>query len=126
MLIAGMPFVSVVSVIVGVTNLFPTFGPIVGAVLGSLVLVLVSPRAVIFFLIFTIILQTIDGYVIKPKLFGGALNVSSVLILAAIIVGGKVCGMIGVLLSIPVAAILVYVYNELIIPRLEKRKEEKA
>ena len=108
MLIAKMPFVALVSVIVGVTNLAPTFGPIVGGVIGSALLLLVKPTAVIPFIIFTLILQTIDGYVIKPKMYGGALSVPSVWVLVAIIVLGRMFGVAGILLAIPVAAIITY------------------
>jgi len=125
MLVSGMPNAIFVSVIVGVTNLAPTFGPIVGAVLGAFVLILIKPTAVIPFLVFTLVLQTCDGYVIKPRLFGGALNVPGVLILIAIIVFGKLMGVSGMLLAIPFAAIIVYIYNEAIIPYLKQRRERK-
>jgi predicted PurR-regulated permease PerM len=122
MTIAGMPNTLIVSCVVGVTNLAPTFGPIVGAAVGALILLLVKPSAVIAFLIFTVILQTVDGYVLKPKFFGSALSVPSALILIAIIAFGKMFGITGMLLAIPVAAIFVYLYNELLIPALEARK----
>jgi predicted PurR-regulated permease PerM len=108
MTITGMPYIALVSVVVGVTNLAPTFGPIVGGVIGSFILLLVHPVDVIWFIIFTIILQTIDGYIIKPKMYGGALSVPSVWILVAIIVLGRMFGVTGILLAIPVAAIITY------------------
>lgn len=108
MTIARMPYIALISVVVGVTNLAPTFGPIVGGVIGSVILLLVHPTSVIPFIIFTIILQTIDGYVIKPKMYGTALSVPSVWILVAIIVLGRMFGVVGILLAIPVAAIITY------------------
>ena len=81
MTIMRMPYGVLISVIVGVTNLAPTFGPIIGAAIGSLILLMINPWYALWFLIFTIVLQTIDGYIIKPKLFGSALGVSSVSIL---------------------------------------------
>ncbi len=125
MLIAGMPYVALVSVEVGITNLAPTFGPIVGAVIGAFILLLSSPKAVIPFLIFTIILQTIDGYVIKPKMYGGALSVPSVWILVAIIVLGNMFGVVGILLAIPIAAIITYWLREVIHNYDEKEKLKK-
>ena len=68
-------------------------------------------------------LQTIDGYWLKPRLFGDALNVPGVLIIIAIIIIGKMFGIVGIFLSIPIAAILVYVINNFAIPRLEARKK---
>ncbi|HBH70960.1 MAG TPA: AI-2E family transporter, partial [Lachnospiraceae bacterium] len=75
MVIAQMPYIALISIVVGVTNLAPTFGPIVGAVIGGFILLMVNPWYALWFLIFTVILQTIDGYVLKPKLFGGSLGI---------------------------------------------------
>lgn len=122
MIISGMPYTVLISVIVGVTNLAPTFGPIVGAILGGFILVLVNPWYALWFLAFTIILQTADGYVIKPKLFGNTLGIASVWILVAIIVFGRIFGIMGVLLAIPFAAIIDFVYREFFLVWLSKRK----
>lgn len=122
MTICGMPYAILVSVVVGVTNLVPTFGPIVGAVIGGFILLLANPVNALWFLVFTIILQTIDGYWIKPRLFGDALNVPGVLIIIAIIVIGKIFGVVGIFLSIPFAAIMVYIFQNFILTRLEARK----
>lgn len=125
MIICGMPDAIFISFIVAITNLAPTFGPLVGAVIGAFILLLLKPAAIIPFLIFTVVLQTLDGYVIKPKLFGGALNVPGVLILIAIIVFGKLMGVTGMLLAIPFAAIIVYLYTEVFIPWLELKRDLK-
>ena len=123
MLIAGMPYNMLISVVVGVTNLAPTFGPVVGGVIGAFVLLMVNPWYALWFLIFTVILQTIDGYVIKPKLFGDQLGVSPVWILVAIIVGSRIFGVTGILLSIPVAAIIDFTFREAFLPWLERRRQ---
>lgn len=112
MTIMRMPYVALISVIVGVTNLAPTFGPIVGALIGSFILLLIDPIYVLWFLIFTIILQFFDGYILKPKMYGNALSVPSVWILVAIIVLGKMFGVVGILLAIPVAAIITYIVKD--------------
>lgn len=125
MLVCGMPNAIFVSVVIGVTNLAPTFGPIVGAAMGAFILLLVKPTSVLAFLIFTVVLQTLDGYVIKPKLFGDALNVPGVIILMSIIVFGKLMGVTGMLLSIPFAAIIVYIYSEIFMQWLEMKRELK-
>lgn len=128
MVIMHMPYVAIISVIVGVTNLAPTFGPMVGAVLGAFILVLVDPPAALWFLIFTMILQTVDGYIIKPRLFGEQLGVSSVLILISLIICGRLLGVAGILLAIPISAIGDFIYNDYIIRRLEIKRaaREKA
>ncbi len=122
MKIAGMPYAILISTVVGITNLAPTFGPILGGVIGAFVLVLVNPWFALWFIIFTCILQLIDGYVVKPKLFGETLGVSSVWILISIIVGGRMFGAVGILIAIPAAAILDFVYKELILVKLEQGK----
>ena len=125
MLICGMQYVGLVSVVVGVTNLVPNFGPIIGAVIGGFVLLLVKPMHALAFLIFTVVLQTLDGYIIKPKLFGNSLGVSGLLILVSIVVMGNIFGVVGILLSIPVAAILDFIYRDAFLPWLEERGERR-
>ena len=122
MKIMNMPYAALVSVFVGVTNLAPTFGPLAGAVFGGFILLLINPWHALWFILFTIVLQTMDGYVIKPKLFGGTLGVSSVWILICIIVGGRMLGVTGILFAIPFAAISDYIYKEMIIRRLQERR----
>ena len=126
MSIAGMDYAALVSVIVGLTNLAPTFGPLVGAIIGAFMLVFVNPWWALWFLIFTAILQTIDGYIIKPKLFGNTLGVSSLWILISIIVLGRMFGVAGILLAIPFAAIFDILYKEIVLSRLEKWKAARA
>ena len=122
MLLLRLPYNTLISVVVGVTNLAPTFGPIVGCILGAFVLLLVNPWYALWFVIFTIILQTVDGYIIKPRLFGGQLGVPAVWILIAIIVGGRMFGVVGILLSIPAAAIIDFMFKEGLLPLLERRR----
>ena len=126
MLIMKMPYVAIISVIVGVTNLAPTFGPMVGAVLGAFILVLVNPWNALWFLLFTVVLQTFDGYILKPRLFGESLGVPAVGILISIIIGGRFIGVIGILLAIPFAAIVDFIYHDYILTRLEKRSPEDS
>lgn len=121
-----MPFIPLVSVIVGVTNLIPTFGPFIGAALGGLVLLFSSPREAVIFLVFTLVLQIIDGYILKPRLFGSVLGVAPVWVLITLIIGGKLFGTLGILLAIPFAAIFTVVYNEQIIPALERSRDNRA
>lgn len=125
MLIAGMPYAVLISVIVGVTNLAPTFGPIVGAVIGGFILVLVKPWYGLAFIIFTVILQTVDGYILKPKLFGESLGVSPLMILISIILGGRLFGVGGILLAIPFAAIIDFVYRDYCLKKLEEKRSKR-
>jgi len=82
---------------------------------------MINPLYMVLFVAFTIVLQMCDGYVLKPKLFSGTLGVSPILILVSIIILGKIFGIIGVLLSIPVAAILQYIFKEYMAYRRRKQ-----
>ena len=122
MALTKMQYVGLIAVVCGVTNLIPSFGPIIGAVIGGFILLLVNPLHALMFLAFTAVLQTLDGYVIKPKLFGDSLGVSGLLILVAIIVFGNIFGIVGILLAIPLAAIIDFAYEDSILPYLEERR----
>ena len=125
MLILRMPYAGMVSIIVGVTNLIPTFGPVIGAVFGGFILLLVDPLSAILYIVVNTVLQTCDGYIIKPKLFGNSLGVSGILILLAIVTLGNAFGIGGILLAIPVAAICDFSYREGVLPYLQARKAKK-
>ena len=122
MAVMGIPYIGLVSFIVAVTNLIPTFGPIIGGAVGALMLCLVKFRYAVAFLIFTAVLQLCDGYLVKPKLFGNSLGVSSLWVLIGITVGGRMFGAVGVLLAIPAVAILDFLYTDYLLPRLEARR----
>lgn len=124
MAVMGIPYVGLVSFIVAVTNLIPTFGPMIGGAIGALLLCLVKLRYAVIFLIFTALVQLCDAYIVNPKLFGNSLGVSSLWILIGIIVGGRMFGAVGVLLAIPAVAILDFLYTDYILPRLEARKQQ--
>ena len=135
MVILGLPYVGLVSVLVALCNLVPTFGPIVGAVLGAFFLVLVKPWYALAFLIFTVVLQTLDGYFIKPRILGDSLGVPALWILVGVIVGGAMFGIVGILLAIPAVAIIDLLYHDYFQPwlvhrgpraRAEAKAEEEA
>ncbi len=124
LLIARMPYAPLIAVVVAITNIIPTFGPMIGAVIGIFFLVLESPFKALVFFIFICLLQGLDGMVIKPRLFSGSLGIPAVWTMVLIILGGKVAGMIGIILAIPVGAIFAILFSETIEPRLKKRTEK--
>ena len=126
MLVCGMQYIGLISVIVAVTNLIPNFGPIIGGVIGAFVLLLVNPLHALMFIVFCVLLQFVDGYILKPKLFSGSLGVSGLLILVAGIVLGEIFGVLGMLLSIPAAAILSFIYQDYFLARREARLAQAA
>ena len=125
MLVMRMQYVGMISVVVALTNLVPTFGPIFGGLIGAFILLMVRPWHALAFIIFTLILQTVDGYVIKPNMFGDSLGVSGLLILVTIITGGKMFGVTGIILAIPFAAILDFVYKDYILVKLREKRMKK-
>lgn len=126
MAIFAMPSRIFISFIAAVTNLVPTFGPVIGCGISCFLLLLMKPSSIIPYIIITIVLQSLDSVIIKPKLFGDALDVPGVMIFVAIIIFGKMFGMAGMLLAIPVAAIIVYIYDEIFMPWLELKKDLKS
>lgn len=123
MSILGMPYAVLVSVVVALTNLVPTFGPLVGGAIGAFILLLANPGQMIWFLIFTVILQTIDGYIIKPHLFGDSLGVSPLWVLVAVIIGGRIFGVWGIMLAIPFAAITDFILRDIVWVRLSDHQK---
>ena len=126
MTIAGMQYVGLISFAVALTNLVPTFGPLVGLVIGGFVLLIVNPVHALIFVIFTLALQFCDGYIIKSRLFGNSLGVSGLWILIGVIVGGNMFGVIGILLAVPCVAILILIYDTYILPGLEGRTSARS
>ncbi len=121
MTIIGLPFAPLISVVIGVTNLIPTFGPIIGAIMGSILLLMNEPINVLWFLIITVVIQIVDAYILKPRLYSGSLGVSAVLTLISIIIGGKLFGVLGMFFAVPVTAIISLIYNETFLPWLKAR-----
>lgn len=126
MLIGKMPFVALIASVMGIVNLIPTFGPIIGSAIGVFFLLLNDPMKALIFLIVMAIIHAVDGYILKPKLFGSALGVSPVLVFASVIIGGRVMGVWGMLLAIPVAAIVSFLMDDLMTKLEEKKQQSKS
>lgn len=99
--ILKVPFAVLLSVIVGVTNVIPFFGPYLGAVPGAFILLLIDPKQCLVFLIFILVLQQIDGNLIGPVILGSSIGVSSFWIIVSIIVFGGFFGVFGMLIGVP-------------------------
>lgn len=96
-----MPYAVLVSVIVGVTNVIPFFGPFIGAVPGFIIIVLANPLQGLYFLIVIFILQQVDGNIIGPTILGDSTGLSPFWVVFAIMVGGGLFGFAGMLLGVP-------------------------
>ncbi len=120
-LIAGIPYASLVAAIVGITNVIPFVGPIIGAIPTSVIILLTEPRKVIPFLIIVIIIQQIDGNIIGPKILGNNTGVSSLCVLLAITTMGAVWGFLGMLLAVPLFATVVNLVSKGVDDRLRRK-----
>lgn len=98
------PYTPLISVIVGLTNIIPFFGPFLGAVPSTFLILLVSPMQAVYFVIFVLFLQQLDGNVIGPRILGDSTGLSSLWVIVAILVGGSFFGVIGMFFGVPVFA----------------------
>ena len=121
MLIFGIEYPLLISVIVGVTNVIPFFGPYIGAVPSILFLLLVNPMSALWFGIFIVILQQIDGNVIGPLILGDHVGLSAFWIMLSITVGGGLFGFAGMVLSVPTFALIYAIVRTVIDRRLKNR-----
>jgi len=119
--ILNIPYTPLVSVFIGVTNVIPFFGPVIGAIPSAFLILLVSPLRCLIFIIFILVLQTLDGYVIGPKILGGSTGMSSFWVVVAILVGGGFGGLLGMFLGVPICACLQALAKFLIDKRLRRR-----
>lgn len=101
-----MPFVTLISVIIGATNVIPFFGPFIGAIPTGLVILLADPKQFIPFIIFILVLQQFDGNVLGPKILGDSTGLPAFWVMFSIIVGGGLFGFMGMLLGVPVFAVI--------------------
>lgn len=112
--VLDMPYAILVSVIVGVTNVIPFFGPYIGAIPSTFLILLVDPMKALYFVIFILILQQIDGNIIGPKILGEFTGLSAFWVVFAILLGGGLFGFFGMLLGVPVFAVIYYIFGQLI------------
>ena len=101
-----IPYSMLMSVVIGVTNVIPFFGPIIGAVPCLMILVLVDPLAALRFLVMVVALQQFDGNILGPKILGDSTGLSAIWVLVSIIVGGGLFGFPGMILGVPTFAVL--------------------
>jgi predicted PurR-regulated permease PerM len=122
MLAMKMPYSLIVSVIVGVTNIIPYFGPFIGAIPSAFLIFLVDPGKSLLFIVFIFILQQIDGNIIGPKILGNKTGLSSFWVLFSLLIFGGVFGMIGMILGVPLFSILYSFLNGVVKRRLKMKK----
>ena len=116
-----MPYTSLVSIVVGVTNVIPFFGPFLGAIPCSFLILLVDLKKGFYFILFVLALQQLDGNVIGPKILGDKTGLSSLWVIFSILVGGSFFGVAGMFFAVPVCACFYSALNLITESRLEKK-----
>lgn len=119
--ILDMPYIFLVSVIVGVTNVIPFFGPYIGAIPSAILIALADPIKGVYFLIFILALQQLDGNVIGPKILGDSTGLSAFWVVFSILLGGGLFGFVGMIAGVPTFAVLYYIVKMVIEQKLEKK-----
>lgn len=120
-LIMGTPYYMLVSVIIGVTNIIPVFGPYIGGIPCVILVAITNPLKGLYFALFIIFLQMLDGNFIGPKILGDKTGLSNFWVMFAIVVGGGLFGVIGMLVGVPAFAVIYYAFTLFVNYRLKKK-----
>ena len=121
MLILKLPYPALVATVVGVTNVIPFFGPIIGAIPCFFLILLVNPLQAVYFGLFVLALQQLDGNVIGPRILGDSIGISGFWVLVSITVAGGLFGFAGMLLGVPVFAVLYMIFSDILQVLLTKK-----
>lgn len=126
---AGLSFMgfeapAFIGVIIGITNIIPFFGPFIGAIPCGLLLLLENPMHCLYFIIFIFVLQQLDGNVIGPKILGNTTGVSSFWVLFSILLFGGMWGVVGMVIGVPLFAVIYDIIRKLVYRGLRKHKRE--
>ena len=122
-LIFKFPSALLVSVIIGVTNVIPFFGPFIGAVPATLLILIQNPIKALWFVLFVLVLQQVDGNIIGPKILGNTTGLSSFWVLFAILLFGGLWGFVGMIIGVPLFAVIYDVIKKLVIHGLQRHQE---
>lgn len=120
-LIFRFPYAALIAFVVGITNMIPFFGPFIGAIPCIVLLVMVNPIYALWFAVFILALQQLDGNVIGPYILGDSLGLPSIWIMFAVIVGGGLFGIVGMFVGVPVFAVIYTLFREFITNRLKEK-----
>ena len=120
--ILNMPYTMLVSVIVGVTNVIPFFGPYIGAIPSTILIALEDPMKGVYFLIFILVLQQFDGNILGPKILGNSTGLSAFWVVTSILLGGGLFGFVGMVMGVPTFAVIYYIVDMILDNKLKKKK----
>ena len=119
-----LEYAVMISLIVGITNMIPYFGPFIGAVPGILILLIVDVKQALIFAVLILAIQQLDGNVIGPKILGKSTGLQPISIIFAVTVGGALAGPLGMFLGVPVVAVITYLVSQLLDYLLKKKEIE--
>lgn len=120
--ILKMPYTLLVSIVVGVTNVIPFFGPFIGAIPSIILILLAEPIKGLYFMIFILLLQQFDGNILGPKILGNSTGLSAFWVVFSILLGGGLFGFIGMVMGVPTFAVLYYLVDMFLNQKLEKKE----
>lgn len=123
MIIMGMPYTALISVIIGITNMIPFFGPLIGMVPSTLIILVEDPMTAFYFLIFVLVLQQVDGNIIGPRILGETVGISDFWILVSITVFGGLFGLAGMILGVPVFGVIYMLISNAVNGALAKKHQ---
>lgn len=122
MVLFKMPFAILISVIVGVTNIIPFFGPFIGAIPGVFIVLVSSPSQAIWFALFILALQQFDGNILGPRILGDSIGLPAIWVMFAIIISGGLFGLSGMIVGVPTFAVIYFLIKERIDNNLKKKQ----
>ena len=120
--IMKLPYIVLLAVVIGITNIIPFFGPIFGAISTAILVFLVSPYQLIPFLIATFVIQQFDGNILGPKILGDKTGLDNFQVLCSTIVFGGLFGFVGMIIAVPIWAILARLINQSLVYTLKEKK----
>lgn len=126
MKIFRLPYAELISVIVGITNVIPYFGPFIGAVPSILIILMVSPMEALIFSVFILALQQLDGNVIGPAILGNSLGLKPIWIIFSVTIGGGLFGIAGMIIGVPAFTVIYTLFQRMIQRRLANKGLESS
>ena len=124
MLIFGFPNPAAISAVVGVCAIIPVIGPWVGSISGVLLTMIYNPSMALWFALFILVVQQVEDNVFYPRIVGKQMKVSGLLVLCAVVIGGEIHGMLGIILAVPLSAVAYELLSRSAKARLERPKED--
>ena len=124
--VLGFPYAMLIGVVMGITNIIPFYGPFIGAVPGVLLLLMVEPIRALWYIVFVVVLQQIDGNIIAPKIIGGSVGLPPLWVLFAVTVGGGIWGVPGMVFGTPLFAVIYRLLGRATRAREERQRLRRA